>query len=401
MIEQTSRTTLASVELLDGEGDVVWGPDRGGNLAALPEVAGALKGQPRTVFRRIGDYHPTYSFEWLSRASALQVHHTRPIIVQGQVVGVLLLSRSARALFRGIYEDRGKIAVGVLVILACLIFLSGLVSRGVARPIEALSRAAREVAAGQGDIPETPATAAVEIRDLYEDFRVMAEAIARRSRYLRDFAGAVSHEFKTPLAGITGAVELLQDHYDEMSAAERKRFLDNISADTARLSQLVTRLLDLARADMARPEAGVAVDLAPPVRRIADAYRSGEFAVDLTLPRDLPRVAAPAATIETVLTTLLENSRQAGAKRARISADSHGEKVVLSVADDGPGVPPADRERLFEPFFTSRRSNGGTGLGLPIARSLLAASNGVLVLADQAHGARFEVTLPAADPADA
>ena len=160
----------------------------------------------------------------LSRASALQVHHTRPILVQGRVVGVLLLSRSARALFRGLYEDRGKILIGVAVILACLIFLSGLISRGVARPIEALSRAAREVAAGHGDIPETPATAAVEIRDLYEDFRVMAEAITRRSRYLRDFAGAVSHEFKTPLAGITGAVELLQDHYEEMSEAERRRF---------------------------------------------------------------------------------------------------------------------------------------------------------------------------------
>ena len=177
MIEQTSRTTLAPVELLDGNGDVVCGPDRGGNFTGLAEVAGALKGQQQTVFRRIGEYHPTYSFEWLSRASALEVHHTRPIIVQGRVVGVLLLSRSARALFRGLYEDRGKILIGVAVILACLVFLTGLISRGVARPIEALSRAAREVAAGQGDIPETPVTAAVEIRDLYEDFRVMAEAI--------------------------------------------------------------------------------------------------------------------------------------------------------------------------------------------------------------------------------
>ena len=201
------------------------------------------------------------------------------------MVGVLLLSRSARALFRGLYEDRGKILIGVALILACLVFLSGLISRGVARPIEALSLAAREVAAGQGSIPETPATAAVEIRDLYEDFRLMSEAITRRSRYLRDFAGAVSHEFKTPLAGINGAVELLQDHYSEMSDAERQRFLNNISADTDRLSQLVTRLLDLARADMARPEAGIAVDLGPPVRRIADAHRSADFAVDLRAPR--------------------------------------------------------------------------------------------------------------------
>jgi len=396
MIEQTSRTTLASVVVLDRNGDVVYGDGLGGNYAALPEVRGALKGAPQTQFRRIGAYHPTYSFEWLSRASALRIHHARPIIVQGHVVGVLLLSRSARALFRGLYEDRGKILIGVAIILACLVFLSGLVSRGVARPIEALSRAARDVAAGQGEIPETPATAAVEIRALYEDFRLMSEAIARRSRYLRDFAGAVSHEFKTPLAGINGAVELLQDHYAEMSEAERKRFLDNISADADRLSQLVTRLLDLARADMARPEAGVAVDLGPPVRRIADAQRSADFAVDLKLPKALPKVAAPAATIETVLTALLENSRQAGARRAQVTASAADGRVVLSVADNGPGVPPADRDRLFEPFFTSRRADGGSGLGLPIARSLLAASNGTLVLADQPTGARFDVTLPAA-----
>jgi signal transduction histidine kinase len=314
---------------------------------------------------------------------------------------VLLLSRSARALFRGLYEDRGKILIGVALILACLVFLSGLVSRGVARPIEALSRAARDDAAGQGEIPQTPVTAAVEIRDLYEDFRLMSEAIARRSRYLRDFAGAVSHEFKTPLAGINGAVELLQDHYAEMSEAERKRFLDNISADADRLSQLVTRLLDLARADMARPEAGVAVDLAPPVRRIADAQRSADFAIDLKLPRVLPQVATPAATIETVLTALLENSRQAGAGRAQVTATADADTVVLSISDDGPGIPPADRDRLFEPFFTSRRADGGSGLGLPIARSLLAASNGTLALVDQAAGARFDVSLPTAATASA
>ena len=65
IIEQTIRTTLASVELHDGNGNVVVCRARiGGNFAGLPEVAGALKGQPQTVFRRIGDYHPTYSFEW-------------------------------------------------------------------------------------------------------------------------------------------------------------------------------------------------------------------------------------------------------------------------------------------------------------------------------------------------
>ena len=122
----------------------------------------------------------------------------------------------------------------------------------------------------------------------------MAEAIARRSRYLRDFAAAVSHEFKTPLAGIRGAVELLEDHHEEMTEAERARFLGNISADTARLSQLVTRLLDLARADMARPEAGVGRrPRRAGLARRRRAARRGPGDRRSTLPDDLPAVAAP------------------------------------------------------------------------------------------------------------
>jgi len=70
--------------------------------------------------------------------------------------------------------------------------------------------------------------------------------------------------------------------------------------------------------------------------------------------------------------------------------------VALTVTDDGPGVPAADRERLFEPFFTSRRATGGTGLGLSIARSLLAASHATIDLAPTEGGARFELLLPRA-----
>ena len=390
VVERTTQTTLASAVLLDRRGVSLAGEDYSG----LPEVGAALAGRPRTVLRVNGDYRPIYRFEWLSKASGLRLHHARPIVVAGQVRGVVLLSRSPRALFRGIYEDRGKIAIGVGVIFGILVLLAGLISRGITRPIERLSAASRQVAAGGGEIPRTPRTAAVEIRDLYEDFRAMAERIERRSGYLRDFAAAVSHEFKTPLAGIGGAVELLQDHFETMSPADRRRFLDNIAGDTDRLSQLVTRLLDLARADMAMPEAGAAADLAEPVRRAADA---AGFPVEVDVPRDIPSVAAPLTTLESVLTILLQNARQAGARHATVTAALEGGDVVLTVADDGPGVPAADRERLFEPFFTSRRAEGGTGLGLPIARSLLAASHARIELTDAGPGATFRVTLPRVD----
>ena len=397
VIERTLQTTLASVYFLDRHGYGVSGQGYGRDYSNLPEVRWALSGHPYTVMRVNGDLGARQrSFEWLSKASGIRLHHARPIVVDGKVKGALLLSRSPRALFRGLYEDRGKIIFGASLIFLILVVLSGLVSRGVSRPIEKLSAASRAVAAGGGEIPPTPRTAAREIRDLYADFRAMAERIERRSGYLRDFAAAVSHEFKTPLAGITGAVELLQDHFETMSPAERRRFLDNIAGDSERLSQLVTRLLDLARADMALPEAGVSAAVAEPLRRAADAQAGEGFAVTLDIPADLPAAAAPATTLETVATVLLQNARQAGARHARISAAVEGDALAITVSDDGPGVPVADRERLFEPFFTSRRAEGGTGLGLSIARSLLAASQGRIDLVD-GPGAIFRVTLPRAE----
>ena len=395
VIRATQRTTLASILILDGHGRLLTGPATGRSLIALPEVRAALAGRPTTVLRRNAGYSPRYSLEWLSRASNLRLHHARPVRVEGRVVAVLLLSRSPRALFRGIYEDRGKILLGVALIFATLVVLSGLLSRGIARPMEALSAASRRVARGGGALPDPPSTAAVEIQTLWREFALMADAVERRGRYLRDFAHAVSHEFKTPLAGIRGALELLADHADTMSAAERERFLGNAAADADRLQRLVTRLLELARADMARPEADARCKVGTVLLRL-DADGPAVEAVGLNA---LPPVALSATALEGVLATLLENSRQAGASRWRVEGESAGAFVHLTVGDNGAGVPPGDRDRLFEPFFTSRRAEGGSGLGLPIARSLLEACGGTLELVPDQGGAVFALTLPAAPPA--
>ncbi|MGR6329337.1 HAMP domain-containing sensor histidine kinase [Sphingomonas sp. XXL09] len=393
VLAQTGATTLASILLLDRNGRLVAGRAPAGSYAALPEVAAARAGIPRTVLRRNGGYQAVYRFEWLSRAAAIRIHHARPIVVDGRVVGVLLLSRSARALFKGLYEDRGKIAFGILVIFGLLVLLSGVISRGITRPIERLGAATRAVAGGHGSVPEVPPTAAIEIQGLYADFATMAAAIERRSRYLRDVAYAVSHEFKTPLAGIRGAIELLQDHGPTMTAAERARFLAHIDGDAGRLAQLVTRLLDLARADMTAATPSAAAAIGPILGRIADAQQ--RIVVEVGLARALPPVALPAAALETVIATLLDNSRRAGAGRVTIGGEAANGRVLLRVADDGPGIAEADAARLFEPFFTTRRAEGGTGLGLTIARSLLDAHGATIALAAAEGGASFVLDLPA------
>jgi signal transduction histidine kinase len=396
VIAQTQRTTLASVILVDQHGTILNGKWRGKSYAQLPEVRKAVNGKTSMLLRRNADYRPNSAFEWLSRASALRIHHVRPIIIDGKVVGAVILSRSSRALFKGLYQDWGKIAFGILLIFATLVFLSLLLHRAIAKPIEALSVATRDVAAGHGHVPDPPVTAAIEIQALYEDFSAMAEVIGQRSRYLRDFAAALSHEFKTPLASISGAIELLEDHHGQMSDDERNQFLGNISKDAERLSALVGRLMDLARADMARPDQGASVPIEPLLAKVADAIRGTNFAVDLEPKGSIPPVAMDAAALESVLVTLIENARQAGASAMRIEVAAKLRDVQIDLSDNGPGISPADRARLFEPFFTTRRANGGTGLGLPIARALVEAHRGRLELLPGEPGAHFRLVIPKA-----
>lgn len=148
------------------------------------------------------------------------------------------------------YEYRGKIVLGIVGIFLLLIVLSAVLARAIVRPVENLSKATRALASGKQALLARPSLQVIEIRDLIGDFEVMARNIDKRSRYLRDFASSVSHEFKTPLAGISGAIELLQDHADNMPQYDRERFLANMAVDAERLSRLVRRLMELAQADL-------------------------------------------------------------------------------------------------------------------------------------------------------
>ena len=397
MASDAAAVTLTATRLLDANGIVVLGRDDVMlNYDNLPEVRTALAGSPRTVLRERSRYEARSWLAVFSRAYAIRVHHARPVIDQGRVIGVVMLSRTPRGLFVGLYQDRGKILLGIGLILTTLLVLVALLSRGIARPIDALARASEDIARGRVAVPDTPATAAIEIAQLYDNFRAMADRIERRSRYLKDFAAAVSHEFKTPLAGIRGALELLDEHGAEMSEEERRRFIANATADADRLSRLVQRLLDLARADMASIDAGARADIVASARRVADSFRSDRFVVEVAADAETAMARITPEVVETLLETLVENSRQAGANRVSIRIEPADDAVILWVTDDGPGIAVADLERIFEPFFTGRREAGGAGLGLAIARSLLAATGGTIVAKEVPAGACFRLKLPVA-----
>jgi signal transduction histidine kinase len=368
------------------------GTAAGQSIAGLPELDSALGGASVTVLRRATQDNPPALLALISRASGVRFHHARPIRVEGQVVGAVLVSRTPPPLFSGMVEDAGKIAFGVVAIFAMLLLITAVLARAIVRPVETLSRATRSVAAGRATIPGDPSLKVVEIEALYRDFRLMAEGIAARSRYLRDFAASLSHEFKTPLTGITGAVELLEDHGAEMSAAERTRFLANMRGDAGRLNRLLGRLMELANADMRVGDGAARCAPAAVIASAASGLERPGFGVSSSVAETLT-VAMDAETLQTIATILIENAAQAGAGQVSVSAAAANGQVALDFADDGPGVPAGDRARIFDTFFTSKRESGGTGLGLAIARSLAEAEGGSLVLAESERGACFRLTL--------
>ncbi|WP_435418515.1 HAMP domain-containing sensor histidine kinase [Parerythrobacter aurantius] len=398
VVGQTRQTTLASIILLDSAGIVLNGSENGRSLAGLAEVRAALAGRSSTVLRHNDRYDSSNPLYLVSRATAIRLHHARPIVLDGRVAGAVLVSRSPAALFRGMWEDWGKIAFGTVSIFALLVILTAVLARAVVTPIEKLSAAARHLASGGQARLRRPTLEVREVGSLYDDFEAMAEAIDRRSRYLRDFAASLSHEFKTPLAGLRGGIELLQDHANSMSHDERDRFLSNMTEDADRLARLVSRLMQLAQADMDGGSAKEPAQVQPVLARLADGFGDARFAVSFAVPATMPSLAIENAALETVLATIIENARQAGSSRIEISVRIAQDEGVIELADNGPGIPDSDRERIFDPFFTSKRGEGGTGLGLPIARALVGNRGGTLELADTSGGACFVLRLPLAAP---
>ncbi|MFY0522860.1 sensor histidine kinase [Archangium gephyra] len=226
----------------------------------------------------------------------------------------------------------------------------------------------------------------------------MATALRDRNQYIRSFAANVSHEFKTPLASIQGAVELLRDSADGMSPGQRERFLANIDADARRLTRLVQRLLELARADslVARPSR---TEVAPLLESLAERGRAQGLTVEVgTVPAGLV-LGLPAEVLEDIVWQLITNASQHGGEGVRVRLEAHaaGEgRGRVVVRDDGKGISESNRARVFDAFFTTARERGGTGLGLTIAQSMLRAFGASLeLLPPEQQGVAFAVVAAA------
>jgi two-component system sensor histidine kinase KdpD len=233
-----------------------------------------------------------------------------------------------------------------------------------------------------------------------------AEVLEQTERLQQALVGAVSHDLRTPLAAIKVAASTLLHNDARVAPGDRKELLDTIDAQADRLGRLVTNLLDLSRV-----QAGVLRVVPQPTavsELVADAVQAvqsalGAHRVELDLPDDLPLVDADPVLAGQVLANLLDNAARFAPDGTAITVQAalHDDGLVhVAVRDGGPGVAPALRNRVFEPFARSG-PGGGTGVGLAIAKAFVEA-HGQRIWVEEAAGggASFVFTLSVtADPA--
>ncbi|MBB4293869.1 signal transduction histidine kinase [Rhizobium leguminosarum] len=322
---------------------------------------------------------------------------TLALIVYVVLLAVMALPILIVIWFRAFDVSSGRMAPAEIGALATVFILTlgvaYVLTRTITGPINALIGRTEEIArGGKGAIRPLESYGTREIAVLSQSFLDLAGKLVDRTEYISSFAAHVSHELKSPLTAIRGAAELLRDDDAErpMTEAERSHFLDNIVADAVRLDALLQRLRELAQAETLVAEGKSSVmDILSSLRgrfSTLDISGGGDTEISVALPQEAAGI---------VFANLAENALQHGATSLELAVSAGPRTVVILVRDDGGGISEANRQRVFQPFFSTRREQGGTGMGLGIVRAMLGSHGGTIRLLQMAGaGAAFEITLP-------
>lgn len=380
----------------------------GGSGTSYPEVMNALTGGPATVVRA-------------TENGELIVSVAVPIQRFRAVLGVLLLSTQGGDIDKIVQAERMAIVRVFGVAALVVIVLSTLLASTIATPLRRLSAAAIRVRRGVKDRAAIPdfGDRTDEIGNLARALSEMTRSLYARIDAIESFAADVSHELKNPLTSLRSAVETLPLAKNETS---KSRLMEIIQHDVRRLDRLITDISDASRldAELARNVADK-VDLAALLRSVVDGARghttSGRRLTINFEAQKLPAtqrqgyvVSGHDLRLSQVFTNLIENARSfvpAEDGRINVLIRRRGQRVVVAIEDNGPGIQAEALERIFERFYTDRPAGEAfgqnSGLGLSISRQIVEAHDGTLraenivdpAAPDKIRGARFVVSLPA------
>ena len=320
-----------------------------------------------------------------------------------QVQGVLLLTTSTADIEDNVRAVRYRILQLFALALAITISLSLYLAGTIARPLYRLAAAADAVRHGHaqgGAIPDF-SNRSDEIGDLSRALGEMTHALAIRMNAIESFAADVAHEIKNPLSSLRSAVEAAARIEDPVV---QRQLLAVVEDDVRRLDRLISDISDASRldAELARAESAP-IDLRALLTVLASTHSSVDFISETGGPLT---VAGDQRRLVQVFENLIANGRSFNPDGGtiRITARAGAEWIEVAVEDDGPGIPPASFEAIFERFYTDRPASEkfGThsGLGLSISKQIIEAHDGVIFAEnrgddpDKPQGARFIVRLP-------
>ena len=287
--------------------------------------------------------------------------------------------------------------------------LAYLISRWVAGPLQNMSGAARAVA--DGHRTQVKLAGPDEVRALGQAFNEMTQRVHASQASQRDFVANVSHELKTPLTSVQGFAQAILDGTANTPEAQAKA-AQVIYDESSRMHRLVLDLLDLARLDAGTADLERApLELGALLNAVAEKFipQSREADVELiTQIGHLPGFIGDGDRLSQVFTNLVDNALKHTPSGGKVifSAKQKGTWVEVSVADNGPGIPPEELTRIFERFYQLDKSrkggpSHGVGLGLAIAHEIIHAHKGTLSAHSRVgEGSVFMVRLPVAQPGD-
>jgi two-component system sensor histidine kinase ChvG len=358
------------------------------NGKTIPETAGALQGQTESAVR-INDEGETI------------VSVAVPIQYMMATRGALQLSTQGGDIDHVIASERRAILRFFLVLAAVMLVLSLSLANTIAEPVRRLAEAAERVRRGIRSRQQIPdfTSRSDEIGHLSRALREMTQALYSRLDAIESFAADVAHELKNPLTSLRSALETLPR---VKTGHPRDRLIAIMQHDVRRLDRLISDISDASRldAELARGEAGP-VDLSALLRAVVsmlqDSPRSNGATIELSIPVRRGRradsdyfVLGHDSRLAQVVTNLIDNacsfSEPGGVVRVTLERSSagpegeaRGDRIVITVDDDGLGIPPHALERIFERFYTDRPNEGfgqNSGLGLSISRQIVEAHGG-------------------------
>jgi two-component system sensor histidine kinase ChvG len=390
----------AAVPLLD-TGPTAAGPDWQPNVREELRLTGTNQSREMPPYiRRTSD-------------NRLLVTVEEPVVRNAHTVGIVLLTREAREVDDSVLAVRLSVLALFALALALTVMLSWYLSLTIARPLLRLAGAAEQMREGRGRagmVPGRLLRRTDEIGALAAALGESARALWARMDAIERFAVDVAHEIKNPLSSISSAIETLRRIEDPV---KQRRLLAIIAEDVGRLDRLISDIADASRVDaeLSRmtPEA---VDVAPILATLAEINEAtreeGDPRIQLAPPEGRVVVLAVEGRLVQVLRNLIANASSFSPRDGRIGirAGEDGTMVEISIEDEGPGIPDARLEHIFDRFYSERpkgeRFGQHSGLGLSISRQIVEALKGQISAenrrdaAGRVLGARFVVRLPRA-----